>query len=157
MVFLSLPLLLLFTTGGTEAKKYYFEFENDMEGWESFRGSWHYSSREDLPNPLPDSSGEGFAIMNTKYDSDELYTPFFSVTEGATFSMSFFLRSEWEGSNSMVVQLYKDDSQTIDLVDLSQYSSPTTKEWITVTENIDPSDQDIRVRNKRKINNKKKA
>ncbi|KAK7078917.1 hypothetical protein SK128_013041 [Halocaridina rubra] len=139
-VFLSLLFsLLLLISIGAEAKKNYFEFENDMEGWLTYRNNWHWSDRAGLQNPVPASSSDGFAVMDAVYSSDELYTPYFVLPDGGELTMTFFLRSRWIGSNTLYIESYPEVGSPTRLIDLSQYSSPASNEWITVTVDLDPT------------------
>ncbi|XP_063597788.1 uncharacterized protein LOC134774329 isoform X2 [Penaeus indicus] len=135
--------LVVALASGEVARSFVFDFENDMEGWSSYRGSWRWSDRDSLANILPASSiDDGFAVVDT-VSSDELYTPYFNATSGATFSLTFFLRSRWEGSNSMYVNLQKRGQQAKLFLDLNDYSSQFSSSWITVTGEIPPSEEDI--------------
>ncbi|ROT64662.1 putative mucin-2-like [Penaeus vannamei] len=128
---------------GEVARSFVFDFKNDMEGWLSYRGSWRWSDRDSLANTLPaDSIDDGFAVVDT-VGSDELYTPYFNATSGATFTLTFFLRSRWEGSNSMYVDMQKRGQQMTLFIDLNDYSSQFSSSWITVTGEIPPSEEDV--------------
>lgn len=130
---------------GEVARSFVFDFKNDMEGWLSYRGSWRWSDRDSLANTLPaDSIDDGFAVVDT-VGSDELYTPYFNATSGATFTLTFFLRSRWEGSNSMYVDMQKRGQQMTLFIDLNDYSSQFSSSWITVTGEIPPSEEDVMV------------
>lgn len=130
---------------GEVARSLVFDFENDMEGWSSYRGSWRWSDRDSLVNILPANSiDDGFAVVDT-VSSDELYTPYFNATVGATFSLTFFLRSRWEGSNSMYVDMQERGQPMKLFLDLNDYSSQFSSSWITVTGEIPPSEEDVMV------------
>ncbi|XP_042859084.1 uncharacterized protein LOC122245198 [Penaeus japonicus] len=135
--------LVASVASGEVARTLVFDFENDMEGWLSYRGSWHWSDRDSLVNTLPvNSIDDGFAIVDT-VGSDELYTPYVNATNGATVTLTFFLRSRWEGSNSMYINM-QERGQNMELfLDLNDYSSHFSSSWIVVTGEIPPSEKEV--------------
>ncbi|XP_042879052.1 uncharacterized protein LOC122257679 isoform X2 [Penaeus japonicus] len=126
------------------SQSFVFDFTDDMEGWSSYRGSWRWTDRARLNNTLPAaSSDDGFAVMDAPNSSDELYTPFVSAPKGATVVFSFFLRSEWEGSNTLSVDLIEQGKDPTMFLDLTPYSSPFARSWVTVTGEIPPMENEV--------------
>lgn len=126
------------------SQSFVFDFTDDMEGWSSYRGSWRWTDRARLNNTLPAaSSDDGFAVMDAPNSSDELYTPFVSAPKGATVVFSFFLRSEWEGSNTLAVDLIEQGKDPTMFLDLTPYSSPFARSWVTVTGEIPPMENEV--------------
>ncbi|ROT62594.1 putative E3 ubiquitin-protein ligase SMURF2 isoform X2 [Penaeus vannamei] len=126
------------------AQSFVFDFTSDMEGWASYRGSWRWADRAHLNHTLPSgSSDDGFALLDEANNSDELYTPYVSAPFGATAVLRFFLRSQWQGSNTMYVSLMEPGQSSKLFLELSHYGSPMSNSWVTVSGEIPPMDNDV--------------
>ncbi|KAK8724927.1 hypothetical protein OTU49_010982 [Cherax quadricarinatus] len=130
----------------TLAQFYVFNFDNSLEDWEPNRGSWHWEKRDTSPNPLPPSGTDGFAIMDSEYDSDELFSPYFNCNNGGNFSVTFFMRSHYLDSSNMYINIYVHDGRYGDVfLDMNEYSTPDTDHWITMTKELPQVDEPIMI------------
>ncbi|XP_070000631.1 mucin-5AC [Penaeus vannamei] len=143
-VLLVLGLTRLGRAAMSGAQSFVFDFTSDMEGWASYRGSWRWADRAHLNHTLPSgSSDDGFALLDEANNSDELYTPYVSAPFGATAVLRFFLRSQWQGSNTMYVSLMEPGQSSKLFLELSHYGSPMSNSWVTVSGEIPPMDNDV--------------
>lgn len=135
--------LLVAATG---AHQQVFDFENGMESWSSYRGSWQWTNRGNLANTLPGSTEDGFVVMEEAFHSDELYTPYFDASLGINFTMRFFLRSRWVASSNMYVDLHEQGRPKENFLDLQEYATPDSDSWITVNGEVPSKTNPILVR-----------
>lgn len=144
---LLLVTLCLALPAGSQANiQYVFNFENDLEGWSSSRDSWRWGDESTLQgNTIPSDYYKGFALMDKKFTSGELYTPYFSAPQGGYFTMRFYIRSQYDLSNTFKVYTKNKYNIVKEFLDLKHYSLPTTDTWNTVQKELPAESEDLMV------------
>ncbi|KAK8380030.1 hypothetical protein O3P69_016587 [Scylla paramamosain] len=141
---LLVTLFLALPAGSQANTQYVFNFENDLEGWSSSRDSWRWADESILQgNTIPSGYYKGFAVMDKKFTSGELYTTYFTASQGGNFTMKFYLRSQYHLSNTFKVYTKTRYNIVKLFLDLKEYSMPTTNSWTIVQKELPAEPQDI--------------
>lgn len=144
--FLLLSLLLGLPAASHANQKFVFNFEHDLQEWASQRGSWRWADESTLQdNTIPSGYYGGFAVMDDKFSSDELYTPYFTAPKGGNFTMKFYLRSEYKWSNDLKVYTRNRQNIVHEFINLQEYSLTNTNTWSITQKELPPATEDIRV------------
>lgn len=138
--------VLLSLIAGTQANTLYvFDFNNDLQGWSSMRGSWRWADSSTLQTTVPTDYKGGFAVMDEQFNSDELYTPYFQAPRGGNFTMKFYLRSKYVGSNDLRVYTRNKLNVEKEFIDLKEYSQTDSFSWWITQKELPPDEEEVRV------------
>ncbi|XP_042855263.1 uncharacterized protein LOC122242110 isoform X2 [Penaeus japonicus] len=135
-------LLVVAAVATTRATTTRYDFESDLNGWTALRSSWRWSDRDGLSSVLPPAQHDGFAVLDQAQASDELLSPQFSMPEGGSLTMNFYLRSKFLGSNTLRVS-YVSNDETFLLLNLEEYSLPNNTDWVSVSTDIPPTEDPL--------------
>lgn len=131
---------------GTQANTLYvFDFNSDLQGWATMRDAWKWANSTTLQTTIPSDLKGGMAVMDSYETSDELYTPYFRVPEGGNFTMRFYIRSKYIGSNDLRVYTRKRNNPEAEFINLQAYSRPDSYYWSITQKELPPDDDDVRV------------